>query len=146
MPDVFILFGIIILLIIMVVAFVGAMIDREGGLLVVALIVGLSAFGLGKWWHWAAQTNTWETTAVYLIQDIDTPDGSTIQIFIVGTTIHNATLRWGRVFPEGTWVRQVESVTKTGRGVTFWLGVGTKFEIIAPNEGGPPNERIEHGN
>ncbi len=144
MPDLFILFGILILVVIMIVAIGAALSEREGGLLVVALIVGLSAFGLGKWWHWAAQAKTWETTAVYLIQDITTPDGSTIQVFIIGTTIHNATRRWGRVFQEGTWVRQVECVTTKSRGVSFWLGGGTKFEIIAPNESGPPNERIEN--
>jgi len=146
MPDLFILFGIIILAIIMVVAFVSAMTEREGGLLVVALIVGLSAFGLGKWWHWAAQAKTWEITALYPIQDITAPDGTTIQVFIVDTTIHNATRRWGRVFHEGTWVRRVESVTTKSRGVSFWLGSGYRFEIIAPNESGPPNERIENAN
>ncbi len=146
MPDLFILFGIVILVVLMAIAVGGALSDREPGLLIMALLLGAMAFGLGKWWHWAAQARTWETTAVYLIQDIAAPDGTTIQVFIVDTTIYNATRRWGRVFHEGTWVRRVESITKKGRGVSFWLGGGHRFEIIAPNESGPPNERIENAN
>ncbi len=134
MPDLFILLAIVVLVIIGIVAICAFFEDAESGAGIGFLVCLVLAVGSAKWWHWSLDVREWTTTAVYPIQNIDTPDGSQIQVFIVDSTIHNATQRWGKVLAEGTWVRRVDCQTKT-RGVRHWLTGGYKFEIIAPNEG-----------
>ena len=146
MPDLFLLIAIIVFVVAGIVAFLWSMEEREPAALILVLMFGLGTFGVGKWWHWAYQGRTWETVAAYPLQDLDTVDGSLVQVFVVNGTIYNATSRWGRVFPEGTWVRELKSFTEKRRGVSFWMaGESQRFEIIKPNEASPPMERIEDG-
>lgn len=135
MPDLFILLLIIVLLIIAFAA-IYVFIEGSGELFQLAgcLVCVVLALGLGKWWHWSLDDREWTTTAVYPIQNIDAPDGSHIQVFIVGSRIYSATLRWGKVFGDETLVRRIDCIPKR-RGVSFWLTGGHKFEIVVPDEG-----------
>lgn len=142
-----------IILILFVLAFVAASILYEGirsrfesgpgGVFSISFIAILA----GSLWLGYAATHRPVMIEWFWLHTVTCNDGTVRQVFFDGDEVNNATQLLGRLYPDDGWVIERTKSGDKKCGITFRCFDGeVSYRVIAPNEGSPPNERIEHEN
>jgi hypothetical protein len=146
MPDAVIILFLAVLAIVAIIAlFKGIKSDcgTSAGVFVFAVLLWGAVFT----WLRVADVNRKPIVDWFFLHTITCNDGTTIQVFMDGDQVGNATQLLGKLYPDNGWVIERRILEPMKYGISFDnLENEASYRAIAPNEGSSPNKRIEDGN